>query len=130
MSADRKKIIAKYRLERAKECFAVCEACIDTSLYGASNRLYYAIFNAIRSVLALEGVDFKKHSAVISHFRQHYLKPGVFDQTYSVLIGDAEKVRLGSDYDDLYVPDRGKIIDLMEEARTFLALIEQYVSQT
>ena len=38
------------------------------SYRSANNRAYYSIFHAIRSVLALDGFDSKKHSGVISEF--------------------------------------------------------------
>ena len=43
----------------------------------ANNRAYYAIFHAMRAVLALDGEDFKKHSAVIARFTLNYLKPAI-----------------------------------------------------
>ena len=44
------------------------------------NRSYYAIFHAIRSVNALDGFDSSKHSGVISHFNQEYVKTGMFEK--------------------------------------------------
>ena len=32
-----------------------------------------------RLILALDGVDFKKHAGVISYFQREYVKSGVFD---------------------------------------------------
>ncbi|MEY8404951.1 hypothetical protein AALA54_16875, partial [Oscillospiraceae bacterium 44-34] len=40
-------------------------------------RRAYAIFHAMCTVLALEGEDFKKHSAVISRFTLNDLKPEI-----------------------------------------------------
>ena len=41
----------------------------------AANRAYYAIFHAMRAVLALDGVDMKHHSGIISEFRKGISKP-------------------------------------------------------
>lgn len=40
----------------------------------ANNRAYYSIFHAMRAILALDEVDFKKHSGVIAYFRENYIK--------------------------------------------------------
>ena len=57
---------AKYRLERAKEDLGAAQLLYNNnSLLAANNRAYYAIFRAIRAVLALERVDFKRHKDVI-----------------------------------------------------------------
>jgi len=36
------------------------------SYRSAANRAYYAIFHAMRAVLALDGVDMKHHSGIIA----------------------------------------------------------------
>ena len=56
------------------------------SYRSAANRAYYAIFHAMRAVLALDGVDMKHHSGIISEFRKRYIKTGVFDASLSGLI--------------------------------------------
>lgn len=39
-----------------------------------ANRSYYAVFSAMRAVLALDSFDSKKHSGIIAEFRRRYLK--------------------------------------------------------
>ena len=69
----------------------------------ANNRAYYAIFHAIRAVLALDGEDYKKHSAVIARFTLNYLKPEILPREYSKLISNASLIRNRSDYEDFYI---------------------------
>ena len=53
---------AKYRLERAKETLKSSILLYENKdLAGAINRAYYSIFYAIRAVLAVESMDFKRH---------------------------------------------------------------------
>ena len=53
---------AKYRLERAKQDLSDAEFSYKDRRYlNANNRAYYAIFHAIKAVLATERIDFKKH---------------------------------------------------------------------
>ncbi|MCL2169281.1 MAG: HEPN domain-containing protein [Defluviitaleaceae bacterium] len=48
------KDMSNYRYEQAEQCLRSAKALIDISDYkGAANRSYYAIFHAMRSVLAL-----------------------------------------------------------------------------
>ncbi len=91
--------------------------------------MYYAIFSAMRAVLALESVDFKKHSAVIAYFRHNYIKTDVFGRKYSEMIGVAAQLRTDSDYKDLYTPDKNEISLLISEADSFIAEIAAYVHQ-
>lgn len=63
----RLKDLSDYRLEMAKRCIKSAKVlAADDDYKGAANRSYYAIFHCMRSVLAMEGVDFSKHSGVRS----------------------------------------------------------------
>ena len=59
----------------------------------ANNRAYYAIFHAIRAVLALERVDFKKHKDVLAYFNQYYVKTEIFPKMIGRKISQARKIR-------------------------------------
>ena len=60
--------LTKYRLERSAEFLDDANALLQIgSFKGSINRSYYAIFTAVRALLAEEEKDFKKHSAVISY---------------------------------------------------------------
>ena len=61
--------LSQYRFQKAREMLASAKRDMEAKDYAsANNRVYYAIFHAMRAVLALDGEDFKKHSAVIARF--------------------------------------------------------------
>ena len=96
-----RKSLAKYRMERARECLKSADNLLTMGDYLAVlNRSYYAIFHAVRAVMALDGEDRKKHSGVIAYFLENYIKNGLFDKEYSYIIKNAFQVRQESDYDD------------------------------
>ena len=95
----------------------------------AANRSYYAIFHAARAVLALDGVDFKKHSGVISNFQMRYIKTGVFKKELSDILKSAFSLRTESDYEDFYVIDKTDVIQQVEEAEVFYTVILAYINQ-
>lgn len=119
---------AKYRLERAKEDLADAELCYKNRRYlSANNRAYYSIFHAIRSVLAIERVDFKRHKDVITYFNQHYLKTEKFPKQISRKITQASKVREDSDYDDEFIPTDEQTKNQIDTARELIELVEKYL---
>ena len=77
---DNKSIsLSKYRLQRAKKTLETAKVIFNIKDYrSANNRAYYAIFYAIRAVLALEKKDFKKHKDVIAYFNQYYINKDIF----------------------------------------------------
>jgi len=120
--------LAAFRLEQARECLRDAEALIaNGSFKGAANRSYYCIFQAMRAVLALESFDSKKHSGVISAFRQRYIKTGIFSVKHTKTIGKAFEVRNDSDYKDMYLVSKKDVAEQIENAKTFLAAVEEYV---
>lgn len=120
--------LSKYRLEQSKQCLKSSKVLYDIEDYkGSANRSYYAIFHAIRSVLALEAVDFKRHSAVISYFRKNYIKTGIFKVELSDIISEAFDIRSDSDYNDFYIVSKNDIFIQIENATYFYDEIEKYI---
>ena len=95
----------------------------------ANNRAYYAIFHAMRAVLALDGEDFKKHSAVIARFTLNYLKPNTLPREYSRLISNASLIRNRSDYEDFYICSIADTNALFSGAVAFCADIGRYLER-
>jgi len=121
--------LASFRLQQARRCLRAAEVNIAADLFkDAANRSYYCIFHAMRAVLALDRFDSKKHSGVISAFRQNYVKTGVFTADISDIIRISFTVRNESDYEDFYVISKEKVAGQIENARAFLAAVEEYLA--
>lgn len=118
---------AKYRLERAKQDLSDAEFNYEHKRYlNANNRAYYSIFHAIKAVLALEKVDFKRHKDVLSYFNQYYIKTEKFPKMISKKISQASKIREDSDYDDEFIPTDEETKIQIDTARELIQLVEKY----
>ena len=61
--------LSDYRLNKAKELAEEAKLLFENKRYdGCVNRSYYAVFSAVRALLALLGLDSRKHSGVIAYF--------------------------------------------------------------
>ena len=120
--------LALYRLEKAERCLSDSETLYNKgSFEGAVNRSYYCIYHSIRSLLALDGVEYKRHSGNISHFREKYIKTGIFDKSLSIIVGNAFDTRSDSDYED-YISFSSKDAEQqVNNARLFYSTIRDYV---
>ena len=117
-----------YRLERAEELINDSKQLFESGSYkSGNNRAYYAIFYTMRAVLALDEVDFKKHSGVIQYFQREYIKTGIFDKAYSDIIMDSSAIRNASDYDDFYLASREEALDQIKGAEKFYNAVEAYL---
>lgn len=95
--------LCRYRLSKACEYLNDAEKSLGYEMYDtAANRSYYAIFHAVRALLALSGKDFRKHSGVISCFQMDYIKTGIFEKRMSDIIKSAFSLRTESDYEDFF----------------------------
>ena len=124
------KALSEYRMSQAIRCIQSAKLLADDGDYkGAANRSYYAIFHCMRSVLALEKVDFSKHSGVSAYFRKEYIKTGIFDIRLSDIIKEAFDVRSDSDYDDYFVISKEDVRQQIENAEYFLGVIQNYLKE-
>ena len=86
--------LVKYRLEKSKNDFEASKILLENGLFAQSlNRSYYSIFHAVRSILAFEQFDSKKHSGIIAYFNQNFVSTGIFDKTFSKILMGAEIIR-------------------------------------
>lgn len=107
MNAQNRIELSRLRMEKALDCLQASKALYNLKSYNAAaNRSYYAVYNAIRSVLAFDGIDRKHHSGTINEFRRIYINDNTFPREFSDYIGDLFVQRNKSDYDDFYLIDR------------------------
>ncbi|GHU62158.1 DNA-binding protein [Clostridia bacterium] len=119
---------SKHRVERAKESIAAADVMIHAGYFLESiGRSYYAIFYLMRAVLAIEGVDFKKHSGVISHFQKEYVKTGVFDIKFSDYVKEAFGKRQATDYRDFYIVSKSEAEEQLAHAKEMLEAVENHL---
>ena len=116
------------RIEHAQECFSSAKELYAHGEYkSAANRSYYAVFHAMRAVLAFDDVDMKHLSGIIAEFRRRYIKTGIFDTKYSDIISALFEIRTDSDYDDFFVISKEEIALQIENAGDFLDRIKAYL---
>lgn len=122
--------LSQYRLSKAEECLSAAQNLLEDGHYTASaNRSYYAIFHAIRSLLALDNMDFKKHSGAISFFQRQYVKTGIFSKEFSDIVRDAFDIRQSCDYEDFFVISKEDVTTQLKNARQFVDGIKAYLAE-
>ena len=122
--------LSKGQLEVAHERMKTAGILLDAGDYKAvANRLYYAVFSAMRAVLALDGFDSKKHSGIISRFRQSYIKTGTFSTEMSKIIDDFEVIREDNDYDDFFIISKEDVMIQSQRAKFFVNEVERYLQE-
>lgn len=123
-------VLAKYRLEQSKENLEEAEALFNINKFkGANNRAYYSIFHAIKAILALEQIDFKKHSSVIAYFNKEYISKKIFPRELGKRVSEARFFREKSDYVDFYIVTKEECQMQIETAKIMIENAEKYIDE-
>lgn len=121
--------LVRYRLDSAKERLDSAKILLEAEQYKDSiGRSYYAIFTAVRAVLAKDEVDFSKHAGVISYFQREYIKTGIFEKKFSKYLQEAFQIRNNCDYDDFYIVFKDDAVEQLARAEEFYQVVRQYLS--
>ena len=83
----------------------------------------------MRAVLALDSIDKKKHSGIISEFRRLYIKTGIFDTGMSDIISNLFDIRTSSDYDDFFIISKEDVESQVAGAEEFIKNVKTYLAQ-
>ena len=117
-----------YRLETAQDRLNSAQLLLEHGQYKDSiGRSYYAMFTAARALLASDGVDFSKHSGVISYFQKEYVKTGIFEVKYSKYISQAFQIRNNVDYADFYLVSETDAKEQLQRATEFLEAVKEKI---
>ncbi len=94
-------------------------------LDGATNRAYYAMFDAARAVLMQQGHEIgKTHRGVLTTFSEHIVKVGLVPTDWGRLLKQAETRRYVADYEgDQTGPDDA--LQMVEQAESLVAAMQQ-----
>jgi len=121
--------LSKYRIQEAKNSLTVSENCLKEGFYKDSiNRSYYAAFYAVKAVLALGTVDFKRHKDVMGYFNKEYVASEIFPRELGRRLGILKQLREKSDYDDFYIASKNQAEEQYQTAKLALEEIEKYLS--
>ena len=127
---DNRKELMKYRLEMAEERLHSSKVLLEAGSYKDSiGRSYYAMFTAVRALLAMEGQDFSKHAGVIAYFQKEFVKTGKVDRKYSKYISQAFQIRNNTDYADFFIVSAQDAKEQYEKAKEFLKVLVKYLSE-
>lgn len=127
---NKKEDLCIYRIRNAVETLGVAALCLESQHYKDSiNRIYYAAFYAIKAVLALEEIDFKRHKDAVAYFNKTYVATEIFPREMGKKLGRLKQERESSDYDDFYVASLTDATDQYNSSKLIIDEIEKYLAE-
>ena len=131
MDKEQGMILAKLRLDRAKELIAESQELLDRGSYkSANNRAFYAIEKSIKALLATELVEVITHNGALKQFNLIFIYKGdgTFTQEDYQKVARAEQIRNASDYDDFYLASK-ETRQQVENAGYLVEKVEKYITE-
>ena len=121
--------LSKYRYSLAKQTYDNAKMCFDNGFYrDCINRSYYAVFYAIRAVLALESIDFKRHKDVVAYFNKEFVAQGKFPGEMGRRLARLKMKREESDYSDFFIASADEAQEQIQSVEYILPLIKEYLA--
>lgn len=115
-----------YRIKNAEETLDTAKLCMEYKRYKDSiNRCYYAV----KAVLALEEIDFKRHKEAVAYFNHNYVATGIFEREVGKRLGRLKRKREISDYDDFYVASYDEALESCETVEQILESVRQFLRE-
>lgn len=131
MDEEYAQILAKIRMERARELLAEAEDLLDKGSYkSANNRAFYAIEKSIKALLVKEGIEVSTHNGCLKQFNFQFIYKGngTFSQDDYQLVAKAERIRTASDYDDFYIANKEEAQQQVRNAGYIVKKVETYIA--
>lgn len=92
----------------------------------AADRAYYAMFYAVRAVLATRGLDYSSHGATHAGFGKEFAKTGELDPKYHRWLIDAFDERQKAIYGLQVEVLAERALELIEQAEEFMEASRSY----
>lgn len=110
-----------YRLQKGRETLEDAHILAEADRWNTCvNRLYYACFYAVSSLLAAKGLSSSKHSGVRSLFNRYYVKTGIVSKDMATIYNDLFERRQESDYADFVDFQEIQVKPLIAKAESFV----------
>ena len=86
-------------------------------------------FYAIKALLALEEVDFKKHKDVVAYFNRTYAATEKIPREIGRKLARLQQKREKSDYDDFYIASKEETMEQIENSKSVILAVKDYLSR-
>lgn len=116
-------------IAHARQCLSAAyllhkEECFPDAI----NRAYYCVFHCARALLLKDYSEtFKKHTSLISRFREVYIKSGAFEKRLSIIIGTLYDERNGSDYNERFFIGGDVVESRINDAEYFYSVVCKHI---
>ena len=128
LSEENRRTIVSREIEKAQVNYEQAEVMREHGYWdAAANRLYYAVFHAINSLLIHDKHEVRTHHGAGMLFRQTYIKTGILQESHSDTFTLLQTMREKSDYNCSFDATQGLIEPLFFPSKELIDTIAEMV---
>jgi uncharacterized protein len=128
MTGEERAEYVTYRISSAWQTYEAAKVLAENGFWNSAvNRLYYSLFYAVNALLVLHKIQTKSHSSTKSRFSLHFVKTGIFDKKYGLLLSELFDWRQRGDYENIFDYDNESVKPLFVPVREMISLIEEEI---
>ena len=122
-TAEIEKLVAK-----SHRALAAAKQLLKSDDYDfAVSRAYYAMFYVTEAVLLTKNLAPSKHSALVSLFYEHFIRPGIFDKSLHKDLHDAFELRQQGDYWADAGITEAMAQEVLGKAKNFISVLAEFI---
>ena len=130
MNSSERESYIQYRLAKSKETLEAAELLVENGKWNSAvNRLYYAIYYAVSSLVMKEDIEAKTHSGVKTQFLLHFVKTERIDAKLGRLYSDLFDWRQKGDYSDFFDFTEEDVRPLLKPVEELIATIQELITK-
>ncbi len=128
LTDEERQVMVDVEIERAEKILSQVETLRANALWDTlANRLYYALYHAVISLLIKNRIQVGTHKGAVVMFSREFVKIGIFSTEEGRVFSSLEQLRESGDYNCLIetteteiVPYIPKVTALIEKIKTLL----------
>jgi uncharacterized protein (UPF0332 family) len=129
LKKEERDIMVGLELEKAYNTFSEYDGLTEKGYWNTlANRLYYALFHAVSSMLISDGHEVGSHRGAAIRFHQYYVRTGIFTDEEGLFYSQMQTLREKSDYNCFFKVAEADICARIEPTRAFIEKIKKYIT--
>lgn len=130
LTDEEKQSVIAYRLDKANKTLSDAKKVIEMELWATgANRLYYAAYYAVSSLLIASGLNTKTHEGIIRMFNMHFINTGKIDMEIGRQYNRLFTMRLTGDYGDCFDLQESDVKPMLEPAEQLINTVSSIIRQ-
>ena len=138
LTDEERQVMVEVEIERAEKILSQVETLRANALWDIlANRLYYALYHAVISLLIKNRIQVGTHKGAVVMFSREFVKTGIFSTEEGRVFSSLEQLRESGDYNCLIetteteiVPYIPKVTEINKKIKTLLKIIHFIITTT